>query len=182
MARELFDLVSEVVIPWLVHFSEKGITPKIKSADFFGALTIEEVEGPRLGEYLRQDVDAEQLQEIYNELGSRVAYISKYCIVHGHLHTENVVVRSGDNMPVIIDWGMASYLGLIFEDEDRLSQDRNSNDLLEATKERLEEVGRDNIYQRLKDSYAESFRKEINSPFDITPREIQLNSLQKYGI
>ncbi len=103
----IVDVVSCVVSPYLIYLGEIGVTPKVISVEAEEVVTMQRVPGRRLGNFLREgNIDRKQFGEIYRTLGSHVGIISHYGILHGHLHSDNVVFNG--NHPVIIDWGMAS--------------------------------------------------------------------------
>lgn len=169
----LQDVVSCLIVPYLIHFGERGITPKVLEVDGEEVLTIEKVEGQRLGELLGK-ADAERLTRVYHQLGVSVGYLPKYKIDHGDLHPHNVVV-CGDK-PVIIDWGKASYFGIAHENPQEAYEfwmGQDSRVLLETTKGMLGKVERGNLFAVLEQAYTESFRTELCRPFDVDPREIQ---------
>lgn len=174
MTSEISDFVSCAVSPYLIHFGEKGITPKVLHAKSDELLILKKVEGPRLGDVLKSGIEEARLKEIYEQLGSNVGYISKYCIEHGDLHTENIIIENG--MPIIIDWGSASFFGIFFEEPEKRYQfwiERDSKHLLRSTRERLGEVGKMNIYPQLENTYSKSFKEEILSPRDVKIRDME---------
>lgn len=181
---ELVDITSEVVIPYFIHFAEVGIAPKIVAVEGGEVLRIIAAVGPRLGEMLKAKTRIDTLCGIYAELGRRVGYISKYCIAHGHLHTENVVVEGG--IPIIIDWGQAEYLGIAHENEEeryRFWKGVNTQFLMESTQERLAEAGRLGItYNELQEAFYEKFRAELLSPRGVQDEEIQRKAFARYGV
>lgn len=169
----LIDIVSCLIVPYLIHFGERGITPRILKVEGEELITIEKAQGPRLGELLEK-ADLERLTRIYHQLGTSVGYISKYKIVHDDLHPDNVVV-CGDK-PVIIDWGKASYFGIAHTDSQEACEfwmERDSGILLYTTQGRLITARRRELFPTLKEAYAESFVTEFRKPLDVDHREIQ---------
>ncbi len=108
MAEEIIDVTSCVVTPVLIYLGTKGITPRVLAVEGEEILTLQKVQGPRLGQLLEsQEFVSPQADEVYVKLGTAVATISRYGLVHGHLHSYNVVVEQG--RPIVIDWEQASY-------------------------------------------------------------------------
>ncbi len=104
------DITSELVTPLLIYFGKQGVTPFVMSVEGGEVLTLEEVPGPRLGQLLKEERFTTPIaREVYRILGTSAGSISRYGVMHGHLHSDNVVVTP-DNKPVIIDWGQASYM------------------------------------------------------------------------
>lgn len=109
MSTTIVDVTNCLVTPLLIYLGSKGITPRVVGVEGEEVLTLERVEGFRLGQLLRnEEFSKASASEVYGLLGEAVGTISRYGIVHGHLHSDNVVVTS-QNKPVIIDWAQASY-------------------------------------------------------------------------
>lgn len=178
----LTDITSEIIVPYLIHFGERGYTPKIFRVDGGEILRIRKAEGPRLSAFL-ETASREQLERLYMQLGVRVGYISKYHVVHGHLHTDNVIVER--DKPVIIDWGQGSYVGIVSDEQDqhyRFWMGQNSGMLLESTRERLEAVGKEDLFSELRGKYSEAFRRELFMPQCVTPQQLQRIAFELYRI
>ncbi|MBI2148828.1 hypothetical protein HYU23_04055 [Candidatus Woesearchaeota archaeon] len=174
MVEEIVDLVSEDITPFLIHFGEIKITPEILDVNDGSCIQIRRVPGPRLGTLLLDDSDLNKLKSIYAKLGYKVGYISKYCVEHGHLHTENVVVENDE--PHIIDWGQGTYFGITYsniEQRYRFWMEQNSEFLLRTTKERLITANREIYYPNLERIYCEKFRSGLLSPLKPSSREIR---------
>lgn len=164
---EITDATSELVIPYLIHFSKAGIAPKILGVDGF-AIRMRMAEGPRLFRFLR-DADQKQLERVYGNIGRNVAYMHKYCVSHRDLHTGNIVVENG--LPVIIDWGKASYgAGLI-----------DSVQIMADTQERLAELTRRDLYKELERAFLAANDEERHKPLEVSHEEIQAAAFREFG-
>jgi len=112
--NQLVQTASENVIPYLVHFGDMGVSPRVLRLDGENIAFVERCEGPRLGNYIPFASEAELNVAIYS-LGKKIAYANKHGVFHGDFTTDNVIVKEG-NGPVIIDWDGAS-LGGVFESD-----------------------------------------------------------------
>jgi len=181
--EEITDITTETIVPQLMHFSDVGITPKILRIDSGEILHLKKAEGPRLGLWLQQEPDIEKIIQLYVKLGVAVAYISNLYITHGHLHTENVVVE-GEN-PIIIDWGLGSFLGIVYDNLEKKIETwmaDNSSMLLETTKERLQTVGRFKLYTPIEAAYTKAFSQRM--AIEPTPKALKTvnkNQTRMYG-
>lgn len=163
---EICDLVSEAVVPFLIHFSERGIVPKILSVEGGFCLNLRAAEGPRLGTWLKT-ASADEMRKVYGVLGSHIGYISKYGVAHEDLHTFNVVVENG--FPVIIDWGKASAFFC--------KHDMDAGVLLDDTEKQV----RAEYFPNLKKVFSDAFQKELSLPPDVSTEEIVMKSWRLYG-
>ncbi|GEM_PF-5632222 len=164
---EICDLVSEAVVPFLVHFSERGIVPKILDVEGGFVLKLRAAEGPRLGSWL-ETASPDELRKVYGVLGSHVGYISKYGVAHTDLHTFNVIVEN--NSPVIIDWEKATpfFTGHHADFEMLLNH--------------TEKYVRSDFFPDLKKVFSYAFSKELSLPCDVSMEEIMMNCLNLYGV
>jgi tRNA A-37 threonylcarbamoyl transferase component Bud32 len=172
--NDITDFVSDPVFPLFWHFSTKGIVPRVISAEP-DIVTLEYAKGPRLGQYMHQ-APQDRLLQIYTTLGTNVAYINKYCVQHGHLHTENIVVSGGN--PVIIDWDHGSFLGI---PDIEFWKGQDSQLLLKTTKERLHESKKGDFYAAIENAYTAAFEKEFRIPRQQNHREISIAATEKFG-
>ena len=176
MTEEIMDFVSEMVAPYLIYFGEKGISPKVIDVLGEEIITLKKSEGPRLGEFLKMDQPLSTLESIYHSLGLSIGHISRYCIEHGHLHVDNVVIEN--NSPVIIDWGMAFYAGILASDDTfDMWKNLNCSFLLDTTLKALN-VKCNTMYPELEKVFLEEFRREFLCTEGISPTEIKYKLLE----
>jgi len=196
--REITDYInSRRLYPYLVHFGEVGISPKVVGAytrEELGSSYVkqetrkiatveivffEKIEGDRLNGWLWQNHHIEELRAMYKELGYSVGYIHKYGVYHNHLKTANIVVNS-QGKPIIIDWKHAeSYNGPVEENEPH-STFGDSKLLLPTARRRLEQVGiigSDSINE-LEEIYWERRLIELQSPLEITITDLERRAIQ----
>ena len=62
------DFVGEDIIPYLIHFSEKDIIPKIIDVKG-GIIKTDKIKGSRLCDVLKTDSNLSRLTKIYEKLG-----------------------------------------------------------------------------------------------------------------
>lgn len=136
------DQVSPGIMPYLAHFSEKGYVPEIiEYAN--GEMVTENVEGERIGD-LVTEMEEEELEDIFWELGVRAGYMfQNYPVEHGDLNITNVVV-DGDQTPLIIDWQTGRY---------KQEFTTVSANVLNSTRELLKECYRQEIYEKVSTAY-----------------------------
>ena len=173
------DYVNKDLIPFLIHFGEKGITPRVLSVSKGEIKTIR-IEGRYLTDILHETPDPSKLLSIYKELGVRVGYISKYGVAHNDLHTANVVVEG--TTPVIVDWESTPIMPMRFETQDEANDfwmGVNSKRLLSTTKRDLQSP---ETYSQLEKTYSVSFREELFSPLETSYSEIKTNAFRLFGI
>jgi tRNA A-37 threonylcarbamoyl transferase component Bud32 len=185
------DRVRKEVVPFFIHFSEKGIVPKILRTDdrttTHEIIRREHIDGVPLASilcflgykgnelkklteifdenYLSRNSRPEVLTSIYGQLGSFVGYVSKCNVCHNDLHTENVVIEK-EGRPYIIDWGEAT----LFSDK---NPNEDSEVLLADTRLELRDKKFEKTNQMLEKTYSENFRKEILKPLDVTIKGIK---------
>ena len=161
------DITSELVTPLLIYFGNQGITPCVMGVEGGEVLTLEMVPGHRLGELLRQtEFSSPVASAVYRSLGTSVGTISRHGVMHGHLHSDNVVVTP-DNKPVIIDWGQASYLPIV--DDPKGWYLRNCVQLVEDVRH----SGRGDREQ-LERTLMDAFDQSVRIPLERSYREIEL--------
>jgi tRNA A-37 threonylcarbamoyl transferase component Bud32 len=180
MAYEI-DYVGEDIIPYLIHFSEKDIIPKIIGVEG-GIIKTNKIKGPPLCDILKEDSDLSRLLKIHERLGFQVGHISKHGIFHGDLHAGNVVVEN--DVPFLIDWGKAKIMPTICETPEKTYQfwERfDSKHLLTDTANILRNNSSD-IYSKLEHVYLANFRKEVTSPSDASYRDISRRAYELYGV
>jgi tRNA A-37 threonylcarbamoyl transferase component Bud32 len=175
------DFVGEDIIPYLIHFSEKDIIPKIIDVEG-GIIKTKRIKGPRLCDMLKGDSDISRLTKIYEGLGFRVGHISRHGIFHSDLHTGNVVVKN--DIPFLIDWGKAKIMPTICENPEKTYQfwkRFDSEHLLTDTVKNLKNNSPD-AYSKLEHAYLANFRKEVISPLDASYRDIEHRAYELYGV
>jgi len=171
----IWDMVSEEVIPYLIHFSDKGIAPRIIEVQSPGVF-MQKAEGRRLGEVLTNKPKPAKLFPIYEALGKNIAYLGKYGIFHTDLHTYNIVVEN--NLPVIIDWGKASFSFLVCDYDGSF----DAKELLRHTQETLGKNNRPEIYSPLESVFRKSFETEIKVPLEVSHEEIQEAAFERFNV
>ncbi len=181
---EIMDSPGETMLPYLAHLGEKGIGPNISRViPGMRYVYFKMAKGPRLGELFVKDLNTELLIKVFESLGYKVGYISKYGIIHGHLHDYNVVVEGED--PILIDWRMSSLAPMSYEDpKSNLSfwMTTNSQFLLKKTKESLDEIEMGKIYPELETTYSKRFKEEFESPLEVSHETIDRNAASRWGI
>lgn len=167
MEDTIQDVTSELVTPLLIYFGRQGITPFVMGADGGEVLTLELVPGLRLGQLLKETQFTTPIaSNVYNVLGASVGTISRHGVLHGHLHSDNVVVTP-ENKPVIIDWGQASYMPI--RDDPEGWYMRNCLHLVEDVRH----SGRDDR-EELERILMDSFDKSVRMPVERSYRELEL--------
>lgn len=156
---------SEELIPYLIHFGEKCIGPKIISVEGF-IIKFKRIEGQRLDDFLYETKDVTLLSNIYGKMGSYVGNVSRLNILHGDLRPDNVIVEEKSKHPVIIDWETVSFLGITrIDSKEKYEFWMSENDeFLFETKEILEDEGRVDEYSQLEDAYSKRFKEELLKP------------------
>ncbi len=166
MDNRIVDVVGIAVAPFLIYFGNRGITPKVLAVEGEEVLTLERAEGPRLGQLLRAGrLDQASAPVLYERLGRAFGTISRYGILHGHPHSDNVVVTL-ENNPVVIDWGMALYLPL--RDGIKAWRTRNLADSLAGLRNRDGLASPWNLRRALISGFNDSFE----SPAEKSVQEI----------
>jgi len=169
--KDIVDTPPDYLIPYLIHFGEKRITPKVLGVEGGEALRLEKVPGRRLGMLLQDENDPGplRLREIYSVLGRHVGYIAKFNVIHTDLHTENVVVE--DDYPIIVDWERGECHP--FLNSDPMYWHGHSSDLLlKTTKVRLEQAEFPQMYEILQRYYTDAFLEELNTHTEIDKEEL----------
>jgi tRNA A-37 threonylcarbamoyl transferase component Bud32 len=193
-------MYDENIVPLFSHFSDMGIAPMIlakKDENFIETQIIEGVELDDILLYLAskgkpdeekyakicddygffsENTKIENVIDVYRQLGSSIAYISKCGIVHRDLHPGNVVVE-GKNKPYIIDWE-----SVCFADEmnPQPCSDFDLEKLLRSTANTLGGNFRipnpTNLVKKIDSACYEFFVKETAAPLDRALTEWRKNS------
>lgn len=167
MTETIEDVTSELVTPLLIYFGKQGITPFVMGMEGGEVLTLEEVPGLRLGQLLKETQFTTQIAaQVYEALGTSVGTLSRHGVIHGHLHSDNVVVTPS-NKPVIIDWGQASYMPI--RDDPEGWYTRNCVQLVEDVRN----SGRDDR-EPLERILMGSFDRSVRLPVEKSYRELEL--------
>lgn len=169
------DHMSPGMVPYFIHFSDKGFVPEITRFSE-GVVETEEVLGERLGELLGMIDSKGPLEDIYNELGVRVGYMfGNFPVNHNDLHVDNIVVSHEDDLPYIIDWETASYGIAVGDNPD-------STQILESTRDVLEKLGLANWYGDLRNEYLDGWESGQSDEPEFTPQELERKHLERiYG-
>ena len=171
MTEEILDTTGEEIVPYLIHFSKRGIVPQILGVEGGFAMTMRKAEGPRLCQVIR-DATLDKLIGIYCSLGSSVAYINKYGIAHSDLDTANVIVEN--DLPVIIDWDKATFCSSSHSPDDAR--------LLGSTHKILQEAGKRESYSPLEHAFSLALNKERSKPLEISHAEIARRAYAEFGV
>jgi len=180
MAEHLVDIADRRVVPYLIHFSERGMVPSIirVKRNYWGPLVrtrklvTEVVDGERV-ESVIEGPDLGELVSVYSILGKNLAYMNKLGVTHGDLHTGNVIIRRG--VPLIFDWDYAvppafGNLGFDFVN------------LLKDTYDTFDRYGKsdclelDSIGVALKTSFGE----EMDRPLEVSHEEIHRFAKERF--
>lgn len=178
---DMFDVVGEDVMPFLLHLGDQNRAPTVYDVNGFfdpppGAdsrsayIDIEYVDGERWSTVLSEE-PSDYLASVAESLGQSIGYMAQHGVIHGDLHTSNVIVTAEEEQPVIIDWDAASHE----EDSDTRHYEENPDvDLLQRHTERvLERHGRRDLYPRITDHYRDGFEAGVSEPWHVTPETLQ---------
>lgn len=166
MTKKVWDVTSELVVPYLIHFSKKGVVPKVLEIKDY-VITMEKIPGERLGDLIRSS-NLALLEILYARVGRGIAYVNKFNVGHGDFHLDNVVVN-GLN-PFIIDWETAH----MFHPDD-------SAGFIDSTGRRLDEANRLELLVPLEKSFKRAYEQESAIPRDVTKEEIHRVALEEFG-
>lgn len=172
------ETVDSKVIPYLIHFGEKGIAPRVFSVDG-NSVKYRQQPGISLYRLLQECQDEGRIVRMMKELGRNVGYTAKYNVVHGNLLVTNVII---DRPPVITGW-QNSHINEIGEPvlERKTMQmlGLTSATLLSEVRDALTEVGRDRYFKMFLEPYLANFALQLREDLKPTHEEIQRGA-QRY--
>ncbi len=81
---------------------------RIFDNQYIGLILMEKIVGKTLDEYIKVGtVSPTTKQQVYNSICTLIQRMHHNNIVHGDLHTQNILIENSNSRPWIIDWGLS---------------------------------------------------------------------------